>query len=110
MARKVEIDRERLRRALEKRGYSFVKASKEMGFSDSYLNTVTKDGDLALHAIRSLEATFHIKPEEYAPADATPADVAQNEWARVFAILIKRTEPNELKELIKKAVREVLNE
>lgn len=108
---KVEIDREKLRRALEKRGYSFIKASKEMGFSDSYLNTVTKDGCLALHAIRSLEATFNIKPEEYAPAEATPADVVvQNEWARAFAILIKRTEPNELKELIKEAVREVLNE
>lgn len=107
---KVEIDRERLRRALEKRGYSFIKASKEMGFSDSYLNTVTKDGCLALHAIRSLEATFNIKPEEYAPAEATPADVAQNEWARAFAILIKRTEPNELKELIKEAIREVLSE
>lgn len=105
---KVEIDRERLRRALEKRGYSFIKASKEMGFSDSYLNTVTKDGCLALHAIRSLEATFNIKPEEYAPTPAT--EPPQDEWERAFAILIKRTEPNELKELIKEAVREVLNE
>lgn len=105
---KVEIDRERLRRALEKRGYSFIKASKEMGFSDSYLNTVTKDGCLALHAIRSLEATFNIKAEEYAPTPVT--EPPQNEWARAFAILIKRTEPNELKELIKEAVREVLSE
>lgn len=107
---KVAVDREKLNKALAKRGQSFYTASDEIGHSNNYLNTVSKEGSIAMHAAKALEAIYNIKPEEYAPADATPTDGAQNEWARAFAILIKRTEPNELKELIKEAVREVLNE
>lgn len=108
---KVEVDREKLVKALAKRGQSLYTASGEIGHSNNYLNVVSKEGSIAMHAAKALEAIYNIKPEEYAPADATPANVvAQNEWARAFAILIKRTEPNELKELIKEAVREVLSE
>lgn len=112
MAKQVKVDEEKLKKALAKRGYSRGQASKEMGFSESYLHNTAKTGYLALHAIKSLELMFNIKPEEYAPAEATLAkpEPPQNEWARAFAILIKRTEPNELKELIKEAIREVLSE
>lgn len=107
---KVEVDRDKLVKALAKRGQSLYTAPVEIGHSNNYLNVVSKEGSIATHAAKALEAIYNIKPEEYAPANTTPADGAQNEWARAFAILIKRTEPNELKELIKEAVREVLSE
>lgn len=106
---KVEVDRDKLVKALAKRGKTFCSASIEIGHSKNYLNSVTKEGAIAAHAAKALEAIYNIKPEEY--ARVTPAEGgARNEWTRAFALLIKRTEPNELKELIKEAVREVLNE
>lgn len=107
---KIEVDKDKLIKALAKRGQSLYSASIEIGHSGNYLNTVSNEKSIAAHAAKALELAFNIKPEEYAPADATPARGAQNEWARAFALLIKRTEPNELKELIKEAVSEVLNE
>lgn len=108
MKNKVEVDREKLNKALAKRGQSLYTASVEIGHSNNYLNTVSKEGSIAMHAAKALEAIYNIKPEEYAPTPAT--EPPQDEWARAFAILIKRTEPNELKEIIKEAVREVLSE
>lgn len=108
---KIEVDKDKLIKALAKRGKSLYSASIEIGHSGNYLNTISNEKSIAAHAAKALELAFNIKPEEYAPADDTPAGGgARNEWARAFALLIKRTEPNELKELIKEAVSEVLNE
>lgn len=103
----IQLDRARFEKALAKRGLNRKNVSIELGYSDYFLNNACNRGKLALSAAVMLETVYHIKPDEYAPIED---EQQQGEWARAFAILIKRTEPKELKEVIKDAFREVLAE
>lgn len=107
MQKTVPVDRENLRRALYKRGLNAQSVSKGMGHAAQYLSNACSYGQISLSGAKTLEALYNVKPEEYAPDGEAET---QGEWARAFAILIKRTEPNELKEIIKDAIREVLAE
>lgn len=105
--RTIPLDRERLEQALTKRGLNMKRVSNELGYSTYFLASSCGRGNIALSAAVMLETIYNIKPEEYAPIED---EQQQGEWARAFAILIKRTEPKELKEVIKDAIREVLAE
>ena len=108
----LEIEVEKLRSALEKRGKSFQQASEEIGHSKGYLRMCTKEGRLAMHAVKALQAIYNIHPEEYAVSEDGGGVNEEELRFSLYALrmLLQRTKPEELKELIKEAVKEAFQE
>lgn len=72
MGRRIEllaVDVQRFKTALRTRGLNMSSVSREMGFSDSYLNKVTIRSEISKTAAILLERCYNIKPEEYIVRD-----------------------------------------
>lgn len=73
-----EVDRQLLRNELNKRGYDFRRASRKMGYSDSYLSVMTcgESSRLPQTTLNLLQSTFGIRAEVigkgYEPCENNP--------------------------------------
>ena len=61
----VEIDKNKLIKALKKRGSNRQKASLEMGRCAEYLSQMSNQGSMSYASALMLENVLNIKPEEY---------------------------------------------
>lgn len=105
----VEIDAEKLKRQILKRGYTFKTASIEIGKSYNYFSKATNEGTLPASTVLLIdrvlgidESLYVIKEEPEKEPEASPDIV------RALAILLARTEPEKLKEIVREVIQEVL--
>lgn len=105
----VEVDAEKLKRQLLKRGYTFKKAAAEIGKSYNYFSKLSEGGRLPASTVLLIdrvlgidESLYVIKEEPEKEPEASPDIV------RALAILLARTEPEKLKEIVREVIQEVL--
>ena len=60
----IEIDGEKLKAALVKRGLSFTEASTALGFGSSYISNAIHRGMVSMVASKMLESEFNIRLED----------------------------------------------
>lgn len=63
----IEIDGNKLKKELLRRGLTMSEVSKEMGFNESYLSNHVTSGFTSLETVKMLESLYHIKYESYQP-------------------------------------------
>lgn len=103
---------------LKKRGLTQTAAALGIGCSASYFSNPKRAGEMPLQAIKSLESTFNIQPETYLVPEkeepkTEPVDFEKEIWFSLrtilarAALLVERTEPENIKKLITEAFREL---
>lgn len=68
----IEIDREKLKAALVKRGLSFTEASTALGFGSSYISNAMHRGMMSTVASKMLESEFNIRLEDIKAEERQP--------------------------------------
>lgn len=68
----IEIDREKLKAALVKRGLSFTGASTALGFGSSYISNAMHRGMMSTVASKMLESEFNIRLEDIKAEERQP--------------------------------------
>ena len=102
----VKVNGEAIRRALLKRGVKITEASKAIGMSACYLSRALSGDEMRESNFKLLCYTYNLDPREYLvkpEAEEIPVD----DVAKVLRILLQRTEPGNVKKLIKEAYREL---
>lgn len=115
---KYQISRTKLYAELKKRGVKPAEASKEMGYSDTYLSHISGLGEISERGALYLDRLYKISPEDYAPdlLDALDRQTKETPEKRVGAVpddvykAMAQAFAEAFREPIKKAVLEAIKE